>query len=102
MSSPHYLAAPRLAARRNPQASRTARTREAAQRDAAPALAKIVAVETIGHVRERNPWGSVRPSALTTKARMPQCLRQVRPPESAKISLAVTPRAHEPQRLIIN
>src|SRR6266851_4867386 len=102
MSSPHYLAAPRLAARRNPQASRTARTREAAQRDAAPALAKIVAVETIGHVRERNPCGRVRPSELTTKAGMPECLRRVRPSESAQIGLAVAPRDHDAQRSISN
>src|SRR5712692_8867803 len=100
MSSPHYLATPRLAARRNPQASRTARTREAAQRDAAPALAKIVAVETIGHVRERNPCGRVRPSELTTKAGMPECLRRVRPAKSAQIGFAVAARDDDAQRAI--
>src|SRR5690348_896132 len=97
MSSPHKSALVRtiFAASRNPRASCTARARQAAERDAAPPFAKIVAVETICDVRQRNPGSGIRPSELTAEAGMPECLRRVRPAESAQIGLAVAPRDHD-------
>src|ERR1700730_18062283 len=57
---------------------------ETAYRDAAAALAQVVAIEAIRLVAERNPGRRIGPSNLSAEARMAERFGRIGLPETAK------------------